>query len=334
MTGPVGPAALGFGLGAIASLAASALLVTRIERLGEWLAFSEAMLGLVAALAADSPEITSAVTALARGQHDVGIGVVFGSNIFNLAALLGIGALIAGRIALHRDVVVLEGLLAIWVAGVSIATVSGALTPIGSLVLVLAVLVPYVYVSAMRPEKVRLLPLPAVVGEWLSSALVDESAEVAAAVHTKRGTPRDATVAAVALVVVVAASIVMERTATTLGEHAGLADIVIGAIVLATVTSLPNVVAAVYLARRGRGAATLSEALNSNTLNVAFGLTIPVVFTGLGGLSGPTVLAAAWYGGLTLFTLVICYVGRGLRRSTGTLVIAAYLAFLVVLTWG
>ena len=44
---------------------------------------------------------------------------------------------------------------------------------------------------------------------------------------------------------------------------------------LAAVTSLPNAVAAVYLARRGRAAATLSEALNSNTINVLAGLLLP-----------------------------------------------------------
>ena len=44
---------------------------------------------------------------------------------------------------------------------------------------------------------------------------------------------------------------------------------------LAVVTSLPNAVSAVYLARRGRGAAVLSTALNSNAINVVGGLLIP-----------------------------------------------------------
>ena len=60
------------------------------------LGLSEALLGLVAALAADTPEVTSAVTALAHGQHDVGTGVVLGSNVFNLAALIGLGAVVPG----------------------------------------------------------------------------------------------------------------------------------------------------------------------------------------------------------------------------------------------
>jgi len=71
------------------SLATSYLLVTRLERIGERLGLSEALLGMVAALAADAPEITSAVTALAHHQQKVGAGVIIGSNVFNLAALIG-----------------------------------------------------------------------------------------------------------------------------------------------------------------------------------------------------------------------------------------------------
>jgi Ca2+/Na+ antiporter len=55
------------------------------------------------------------VTALARGQAAVRAGVVIGSNVFNLAAPLGLAAVVAGRIAVHRRVVLLAGLPAVWV---------------------------------------------------------------------------------------------------------------------------------------------------------------------------------------------------------------------------
>ena len=112
------PGILLFCAGVVVSLAASWLLVSRLERLGERAGFSEAWLGLVAALAADAPEITSAVVALARGQASVGAGVVIGSNVFNLAALLGLAAVVAGWIGFHRRVVVLSGVPAVWVAAV------------------------------------------------------------------------------------------------------------------------------------------------------------------------------------------------------------------------
>src|SRR6266478_5405027 len=123
------PGILLFVSGVALSLAASWVLVSRLERLGERAGFSEAWLGLVAALAADAPEITAAVTALTRGQASVGAGVVIGSNVFNLAALLGLAAVVAGRIAFHRRVVLLGGVPGVWVAVVCLLTVAGVLPP-------------------------------------------------------------------------------------------------------------------------------------------------------------------------------------------------------------
>ena len=128
--------------GAAVSLGASYLLVTRLERIGERIGLSEALLGVVAALAADAPEITSAVTALAQHQHEVGAGVVIGSNVFNLAALLGLGAVVAGSIALHRNVVLLGGVVGVWVAVVCLVTVLGLIPVAAGLIAVLAALVP------------------------------------------------------------------------------------------------------------------------------------------------------------------------------------------------
>ena len=145
-------AAAVFVAAAALSLGASAVLVMRLERVGARLGLSEALLALVAALAADTPEVTSAVTALAHGQHDVGTGVVLGSNVFNLAALIGLGAVVAGGIKVHRRVVIFEGTVALWIAAVAIATVTGLITPVAALVLALVVLAPYVYVSAVHPS--------------------------------------------------------------------------------------------------------------------------------------------------------------------------------------
>jgi Ca2+/Na+ antiporter len=103
---------------------------------------------------------------------------------------------------------------------------------------------------------------------------------------------------------------------------------VIGGLVLAGVTSLPNAVSALYLAVRGRGAATLSIALNSNALNVTVGLLLPGIFVGLGRPSGQGTVVAAWYLGLTAVTLACAYSGRGLRRAQGTLISCGYVAFI------
>jgi cation:H+ antiporter len=323
--------AIVFALGAVVSLGTSWLLVSRLERVGERLGFSEALLGVVAALAADAPELTAAITALIHHERQVGAGVVIGSNVFNLAALLGLGALVAGRIALHPRVIELSGAVAIWVAGVCVAAVVGAVSPVVALVLSLVAMVLYVIVLAVGRRGLEHVRLPRSWITWLGSAVADEELELEDAIRPRRGTGGDALLAGGSLVVVVVASVGMERAASSLGSRYAVPEIVIGALVLAAVTSLPNAVAAVYLASRGRGAAVLSTALNSNAVNVTLGLLLPAAVLGLGAPSGVTTFVAACYLALTVVALALAYVGRGLGRGAGAVIVIGYLVFVGVL---
>jgi cation:H+ antiporter len=312
---------------AAVSLATSWLLVTRLERIGARIGLSEALLGMLAALAADAPEITASVTALAGHHTGIGAGVVIGSNVFNLAALLGLGAVVAGEIKLHQRVVLLEGTVAMLIATVCLAVVLGGAGPGVGLLAALAVLVPYLVISGVSAAGLSELGLPGAWAGWLSEAVLEEEQELEPAIHPPRAGALDVSVAVLTTAVVVGASIAMELTGSKLGARHHVPEIVIGALVLAGVTSLPNAVSALYLAVRGRGAATLSIALNSNALNVTVGLLLPAIFVGLGPPSGQGTLVAAWYLGLTAVTLVCAYTGRGLRRAHGALIICGYLAF-------
>ena len=325
---PVALLVLAFLAGAAVSLGTSYVLVTRLERIGGRLGMSEALLGMVAALAADAPEITAAVTALATHQQKVGAGVIIGSNVFNLAALLGLGAVVAGSIALHRRVVLLGGVVGIWIAVACLVTVLGWLSPAAGLIAVLAVLLPYLFVLAAGHARLRRMAVTRRWEAWLADAVAEEEQELEEVIHPRHGRGRDVAVATAALVVVVAASVTMERAASLLGTRFAVPEIVTGGVVLAAVTSLPNAVAAVYLAARGRGAAMLSTTLNSNALNVTAGLLIPATITGLGPPSAGSVLIAVWYLVMTLASLAFAYRDGGVSRATGALIIGAYLVFL------
>jgi cation:H+ antiporter len=327
----VAPSVAAFLIGAVVSLGTSWILVSRLERVGERLGLSEALLGMLAALAADSPEITAAITALVHHQATVGAGVVLGSNVFNLAALLGLGAVVEGHIRLHRKVVVFSGAVALLVGAACFLSVGGRLSAGAGLAIVIAVLVPYVVLLGAHQRVLARLGLPERWAAWINAAIVEEESELEEAIHPKRGTGTDAAMAVGALLVVILASVAMERGASSLGMHFGIPEVVVGALVLAAVTSLPNAVSAIYLARRGRGAATLSVALNSNSLNVTAGLLIPAAVIGLAKPSGSGLLVTGWYVGLTAVSLVLAYVGHGLRRSSGSLIIAAYALFVVLL---
>jgi len=324
-------AIIAFVLGAALSLGTSWVLVSRLERIGERLGLSEALLGVLAALAADAPEITASISALSQHQKAIGAGVVIGSNVFNLAALLGLGAVVAGFIALHRKVVLLGGAVALWVALTCLAAVEGVLSPAVSLVVALVVVIPYLTVLGLSGRTLRGLPLPRGASSWIALAVDEEALELEEAIRPMRGRPIDTVVALGSLVVVVGASITMERAASTVGRHFHIADAVIGGIVLAAVTSVPNAVAAVHLARLGRGAAAFSTSLNSNNLNVLAGLLLPGIVVGLSSPSTVGSLTAGWYLGMTALVLVLSYRARGLGHRVGWIIIAGYAAFVTLL---
>src|SRR5260221_4278721 len=156
---PVLVAVPAFLAGALVSLVTSWVLVSRLERVGERLGLSEALLGIVAALAADAPEVASAISAMAGHQQRLGAGVVIRSNVFNLAALLGLGAVLAGRIRLHRKVVVLGGVVAGRVAVVCLVVVVGVVPPAAGLVLVLGTVVLYAAVLGACDRRLDRRPL-------------------------------------------------------------------------------------------------------------------------------------------------------------------------------
>ena len=270
-----------FIVGAAVSLATSWVLVSRLERVGERFGLTEALLGMLAALAADAPEITASITALLHHQPTVGAGVVLGSNVFNLAALLGLGAVVAGSIRLHRKVVVFSGTVAIVIGAACLLSVGGQLSAGVGLAVVLAVLVPFVALLGAHQRILGRLGLPARSAAWLEEAIVEEESELKESISPRRATNTDMLVAGGALVVVILASVAMERGATSLGAHfADPADHRrrprTGG------RHQPSQCGLRHLpSPAGSGAAALSTALNSNSLNVTAGLLIPATLIGL-----------------------------------------------------
>src|SRR5207302_8635753 len=104
---------------------AASVFAHRLDLIGERLGMPETLLGLLTALAADAPELSSAIVALVSHQSSVAVGVVVGSNVFNLAAMLGLSAVVAARVRARHDATEIEALACIWFVVVSLAVVFG-----------------------------------------------------------------------------------------------------------------------------------------------------------------------------------------------------------------
>lgn len=313
------------------SVVSSIVLAELLDRIGNRFRLPEGLVGILTALGADSPEIAAAVTAITAGSSDLGVGIVLGSNLFNIAALLGVSAVVAGAIRIRRRALVLQGTVALMITVVGVALVLGALGPVVSLVLVALVVMPYLVLSSLREARLRTLVPGGSIQRFLIAAVADQEKELRSGQTAPAATRTDLLAVVPVLVAVVVASIGLVHSARSLGQRYAIPDAVTGTLVLAVLTGIPNLLAAIRLARRGRGSAVISEALNSNSINIGVGLCIPALLVGLPGRTNTAILESLWLLATTLLAVTLTYFRGGLLRKEGVGVIAAYLLFLALL---
>jgi cation:H+ antiporter len=316
----------------IATLAASEVLVRGVGRLARNLGLLGGVVGLIVALCADSPEISSSVSAVAGGSAATAAGVVFGSNVFNIAVLLGGAALAAGEVRIPPAALAIDAGVAILVTLSIGLVVLGALpVPVG-LFLMLVVFVPYVVFLILRTSTIARLPLASRLTALLVSASREagvEGMELETELEGLRPTAqsrrwRPVVLMAPALLVIVIGSLLMVQGAVTLGERWGVASVLVGVVALAAATSLPNAYAAIRLGHDGRGAAVVSATFNSNTLNLIAGIAVPIIlFPALRG-SVPAGYVV-WLVGMSVLALIL--LAAGLNRRGALLLLVVYGGF-------
>lgn len=110
------PAAIGWlTLGLLVLVGSSKLLVWGATGIALTLGVSELIIGLtVVALGTSLPELAASIASLKKGQPDLAIGNVIGSNLFNSLAVIGLPALLTSfsveEAARSRDLSVVIGL--------------------------------------------------------------------------------------------------------------------------------------------------------------------------------------------------------------------------------
>jgi cation:H+ antiporter len=311
------------------TLVAAAAFARRLDRLGPRLGLPEALVGLLTAAGADSPELATAVIAIATGSQTVGVGVVIGSNVFNLASMIGVSAVLTGSIVLRREALVLEGSVALLVAIVIATLLAGWIAAPVAVVFIVLVLVPYTVALSLGAGGIHRLPVPRSTLRRLHAAL-GESHQLDREAHVGGRVLVEALLTVPALAAIVLGSFGMVKAAISLADRWGLPRLVVGTIVLATLTSLPNAFTALRLALQRRANALVSETANSNTINLVGGLAIPALFVGLGSLGTLERFDVLWLLGMTLLTFVMLARPRGVGRSSGLLLVALYGVFVGV----
>jgi cation:H+ antiporter len=212
-------------------------------RLRRW---SPAVIGaVVVGFGTSLPELVTSVLAALAGQPDLALGNAAGSNVANLLLVLGVAALVAPVVAGPDQAPRRDGLVA-GLAGLALLVVAlDGRIAVGEGALLVALLL------GGLVWQVRAAPA---------------EAEPATAGPTRRGRGVVWRILEGLVGVLVGAQLLVAG-ATNLADRAGVPEIVIGSVLVAVGTSLPELATAVASARRGQVEILLGNLLGSNAFN-------------------------------------------------------------------
>ena len=120
---PIRRAVFWLVLGLVLLIVSSRILVWGAVEIAHGFGISDLIIGLtIVAVGTSLPEFASSVIAARKGEHDIALGNILGSNLFNTLAVVGVAGIIhplaGGPEIFHRDMLVMAALtLSLFVVG-------------------------------------------------------------------------------------------------------------------------------------------------------------------------------------------------------------------------
>lgn len=313
-------------IGAI--IAGLALLVWSADKFVEGSATTASHFGMpplligmvVVGFGTSAPEMAVSALAASQGNPGLALGNAYGSNITNIALILGITALLA-PIAVHSQVMRKElPILILVTAFAGWQLWDGELSrldAVGLIVVFVALFGWSIYQGIKQP------------GDAMANGMTNESK--AHAMPLRRAILR----LVIGLLLLIVSSRILVWGAVDLATAFGISDLVIGLTIVAIGTSLPELASSIIAARKGEHDLALGNILGSNLFN-----TLAVV--SIAGLIAPISVAPEVLSrdfpvmaALTLVLFAMCYGFRGpgrinrLEASALLLVFVAYTVYLL-----
>ena len=330
-------------LGLVILVGGGELLVRGASAVAVRWGWSPLVIGLtVVAAGTSAPEFAVTVGAVARGETDLAVGNIVGSNIANTLLILGLAALIlplAVKKQLVRfDVPVMIGLSAAFL----LCSLDGVISRLDAVILLVVTLVHTIATVLLgrRDKSTPVKPSAPQSKVPVSTEPVATKQEpptsgspITAPARPKATTSVLLMATGIALLVVGANFLV--TGAVNIATSLGVSGLIIGLTVVAVGTSLPELATSVIAAIRGERDIAIGNVVGSCIVNIGLVLAIPALFTERGipvaapaiALDIPLMLAAAVALSPVIFT------GFTVQRWEGALFVtlyAAYTTFLVL----
>lgn len=302
----LGVSFLGLFIGAEGLVRGSASLARRMG-------LTPLVIGLtIVAFGNSMPERVVSIAASLKGQGDLAVGNILGSNILNIGLILGLSALLC-PIRVHVGVLKLDGpimlAVSVWVA---FFLGRGSLhPPMG-----LALSIGFVAYTAMTVYLAR----------RESAADVDEEFSEGTP-PVSRSLARDLLFVFGGIGLLVASSRVLVFSASGMARACGMSEAVIGLTIVAVGTSMPELATSVMAALRGQPDIAVGNVIGSNLFNLLCTLGPAALVR---PLSVPAItnvdlwVMVAFAAGV----LPLLWTSRKLQRWEGGVLLAGYLAYL------
>lgn len=323
-------------------MGAAAWFTRRLEVLCEMFGLSIRILSLLSAIGANIPNYAAAAVAIIGGHTDVGVGIIVGSSIYNIAIILGLCTL-ASRETRGITLNAQEAQDARGIAWYALAIMLGIMVVIALLPTTLVI------AETWQTSPARFLLLLASVSVLgIFSALIvhilrrsHPAPASPLATHSHTHLSRSPSVrvfrlggeVVLALAIALTGVVVMVQSGQTVATDLHLPQTLTGLVVFAVATSLPNTVVAVSLVRTGEAAASVEEILSSNSINIALGIALPLLLW-QGILSDRSILFLDLP--LTILLSLGMLVGvfrRRMSHAFGVALLCVYAAWVVVYFW-
>ncbi len=312
-----------FIAGLVALFFGAEWLVRGAARLARSLGISAMVVGLtIVAFGTSAPELVVTSLAVLRGQPDVGVGNIVGSNVVNIAAILGLSAAVS-TVRVHPGLITREmpimiaAAVALMVVGYdgTITRLDGAIL-LGGFILFLL----YMLRAAQGGE-----PTPALETEF-------EEFEENRGMTDTGSTPRvNAFLILIGFVGLVTGAELLVRAAVSVARSVGISELVIGLTVVSIGTSLPELATSVVAGIRGEADIAVGNVVGSNVFNV-------LAVLGIAPLIHPVSVDQSLYDfemwvmlALSVILPVFCRSGHRLARIEGMALLLGYIAFVWVL---
>lgn len=300
-------------LGLALLTAGAEALVRGGASLARRLGLTPLVIGLtVVAFGTSAPEMVVSVGGAWRGQGDIALGNVVGSNIFNVGAILALSALIApirvtlGLLKIDAPLMVGVSLLGAFLA--SLATI-----PRAAGAALLTLLVAYTAFS-VKAAKTR------------TSPAIDD--EFDAAVPDRAPSPSiELALVALGLTLLVLGSKLLVGSTTVVARSLGWSEAVIGLTIVAAGTSMPELATSLVAASRGQSDIAVGNVIGSNIFNVlgTLGLAATLRPFGAPGIREADLWVMVAF---AIALLPLLWTGRRLQRWEGALLLAGYAGYL------